>query len=151
MDSNVTGCLRFKGTDSLMKRDLKTFNAITLSGAERRADGLFHITLTDHLREMRRLNQECGPNVQHPPPGAPSHPTIAVMPDTPSPPPATGPTPPPPPPGPPPGVVPPGDARPPGPEGEVMSPPVQGSGAAEGAAAGAGGEGPKPGEVRYLR
>jgi type II secretion system protein N len=64
MESLVTGCLRFKGSDSLEKREPKTFYAITTSGAERRADGLFHIKLTDKLKDMKRLNLECGPNAK---------------------------------------------------------------------------------------
>jgi type II secretion system protein N len=157
MDSMVTGCLRFKPSETLEKRDRKTFDAINLSGAERRADGLFHITLTDRLRDMKRLNQECGPNLQHTATGPEvTHPivrpNITVMPE-----PQAGsatPTPPPTPPlGPPPGIVAPppaGETKPPGPEGEV--PPVgsaapgtgsgnEGIGAPQPAPAG-----PRPGE-----
>jgi len=85
MDSMVTGCLRFKGTDALLKRDRKTYDAINLSGAERRSDGFFHITLTDKLREMKRLNQECGPNAHHTAQDSPHvtvRPTIANPPAT---------------------------------------------------------------------
>ncbi|HEY1556935.1 MAG TPA: type II secretion system protein GspN [Kofleriaceae bacterium] len=86
MDSMVTGCLRFKGSDALLKRDRKTYDAINLSGAERREDGLFHISLTDRLRDMKRLNLECGPNVHHqaPPEGAPH---VTLRPTMPTPPP----------------------------------------------------------------
>jgi len=87
MDSMVTGCLRFTASETLLKRDRKTYDAINLSGAERRSDGFFHITLTDKLKEMKRLNQECGPNVHH---VAPDAPHVTVRPTMPSPPPATG-------------------------------------------------------------
>jgi type II secretion system protein N len=145
MDSNVTGCLRFKGTDALLKRDRNTYNAITLTGAELRSDGLYHITLADSLRQMRRLNQECGPNVKHPPAGSPSHPTIAVMPDTPPTPPIIKEAAPPPPP--PPADA--GVAHPPGPEGEVPAPSGSAASGAEGSAGGAAGAGgsARPGEV----
>src|SRR5205823_5420239 len=73
MDSMVTGCLRFKGSDTLLKREPKTYAAIQTTGAELRADGLFHITLADRLRDMKRLNQECGPNLAHP---EASHPAV---------------------------------------------------------------------------
>ena len=98
-DSIVTGCVRFKGSPELLKRDQKTFDAINLSGAELRSDGLFHITLTDRLTEMKRLNQECGPNVHHgEPPGEHPmvRPTITVMPPHPAPPVAPPPAAPPP-------------------------------------------------------
>jgi len=65
-DSQVTGCLRFKGSDDLLKREPKTFAAITTTGAELRSDGLFHIPLTDRFKDMKRLNQECGPNAASP-------------------------------------------------------------------------------------
>jgi hypothetical protein len=87
LDSMVTGCLRFKGSDALLKRDRKTYDAINLSGAERREDGLFHITLTDRLREMKRLNQECGPNMHHMVPGE-GVPHVTLRPTMPTPPPA---------------------------------------------------------------
>lgn len=61
-DSMVTGCLRFKGSDDLLRREPKTHAALSTTGAELRADGLFHIRLTDRFKDMKRLNQECGPN-----------------------------------------------------------------------------------------
>ncbi len=61
-ESMVAGCLRFKGSEELMKREPKTFAAIQTTGAELRGDGLFHIRLTDRFKDMKRLNQECGPN-----------------------------------------------------------------------------------------
>ncbi|MGE5181305.1 MAG: type II secretion system protein GspN, partial [Acidobacteriota bacterium] len=62
-ESIVTGCLRFKGTDTLLKKEPKTFAALQTTGAELRNDGLFHIKLADRFKEMKRLNAECGPNV----------------------------------------------------------------------------------------
>jgi type II secretion system protein N len=101
-NSVVSGCLRFKGSDALLKREPKTYAAIQTTGAERRADGLFHIRLTDRFSIMKRLNQECGPNVKatnngenfNSGPTAPPH--LTVMPDKPAaPPPAVNaPTPP---------------------------------------------------------
>lgn len=61
-ESQVTGCLRFKGSDDLMRREPKTHAALSTTGAELRGDGLFHIRLTDRFKDMKRLNQECGPN-----------------------------------------------------------------------------------------
>ena len=60
-NSMVTGCLRFKASDDLLAREPKTHAAISTTGAERRADGYFHIRLTDRFNDMKRLNQECGP------------------------------------------------------------------------------------------
>jgi hypothetical protein len=60
-ESMVAGCLRFKGSDDLMRREPKTHAAISTTGAELRSDGLFHIRLTDRFKDMKRLNQECGP------------------------------------------------------------------------------------------
>jgi type II secretion system protein N len=63
-ESMVAGCLRFKGSDDLLRREPKTHAAISTTGAELRGDGLFHIRLTDRFKDMKRLNQECGPNTQ---------------------------------------------------------------------------------------
>jgi type II secretion system protein N len=125
MESMVTGCLRFKGSDSLLKREPKTFAAIQTTGAELRGDGLFHITLADKLRDMKRLNQECGPNLQHAQeaPHAVVRPNITVMPDEPK-------------------AAPVAPAPPPPPVAAPPAPPVQGSaGSAEPAPIGAPNEG----------
>lgn len=63
-ESIVAGCLRFKGDESLLKREegKKTYAAISTTGAELRSDGLFHIKLTDRFKDMKRLNMDCGPN-----------------------------------------------------------------------------------------
>ncbi|HEY1551526.1 MAG TPA: type II secretion system protein GspN, partial [Kofleriaceae bacterium] len=72
-ESVVAGCLRFNVTENLLKTEegKKTFAAVSTSGAEKRADGLFHIKLSDHLKDMKRLNLECGPNAK---PGPEDHP-----------------------------------------------------------------------------
>ncbi len=63
-ESVVAGCLRFKGDESLLKKEegKKTYAAISTTGAELRSDGLFHIKLTDRFKDMKRLNMDCGPN-----------------------------------------------------------------------------------------
>ncbi len=53
-DSIVTGCVRWKGTDELLKKEPKTYAAIQATGAELRGDGLFHIKLSGRFKEMRR-------------------------------------------------------------------------------------------------
>ncbi|HUJ61360.1 MAG TPA: hypothetical protein VLX92_22805, partial [Kofleriaceae bacterium] len=91
MDSLVTGCLRFKGSEGLATREPKTFAALTTTGAEIRADGLFHIKLAETLRNMKRLNMECGPNAPQagtgefaaPPHGPPPRPVLTVPPPEP--------------------------------------------------------------------
>jgi type II secretion system protein N len=96
--STVAGCLRFKGSESLQKREAKTFAAITTTGAPVGKDGLFHIKLDGPLREMRRLGLECSggaapspsgsssPNMDNPA-GTP-RPNLTVTPESPATPPA---------------------------------------------------------------
>jgi len=160
-DSVVAGCLRFKASDNLLKKEetKKTYAAISTTGAELRSDGLFHIKLSDRFKDMKRLNAECGPNAASskvgngedfsPHPGIPSPPHITTTPlperGSATPPPPMPEPPPPPPPSPantanpttP--AVPPGAANAPGsPAGAA---PGSGSGSAppnEGNAAGAG-------------
>src|SRR5690606_6223186 len=62
-DSMVAGCLRFKGTEDLLKREPKTYAALQTTGAELREDGLFHIRLTGEFKNMKRLNAKCGPDM----------------------------------------------------------------------------------------
>lgn len=57
--STVAGCLRFVGSDALAKREPKTHSAITLTGAPRGPDNLFHIKLEGTIRDMRRLGLVC--------------------------------------------------------------------------------------------
>lgn len=136
-NSVVAGCLRFKGSKILEDREPKTFAALQTTGAELRSDGLFHIRLTDRLNMMKRLNQECGPNVKSVTNGenfgGPTQPPhLTVMPEHPkpvvppiqTPPNQTPPIQPPPiqpPPPPPPAAAEPGSnmTHPPGPEGET--------------------------------
>ena len=85
-ESMVAGCLRFKGSEDLVKREPRTAAAITTTGAELRGDGLFHIRLTERFKEMKRLNQECGPNVSAVTNGEdfsrkPERPGLTVQPD----------------------------------------------------------------------
>jgi type II secretion system protein N len=57
--SMVTGCLRFKGSDNLLKREPKTHAALSTTGAPVGPDGLFHIKLDGPLREVRRVGVVC--------------------------------------------------------------------------------------------
>ncbi len=86
-ESMVAGCLRFKGSDDLLRREPKTHAAISTTGAELRSDGLFHIRLTDRFKDMKRLNQECGPNTNSNGNGEDfnrsNRPSITVQPETP--------------------------------------------------------------------
>ena len=59
-ESLVTGCLRFKGTPELEKREPKTAAELTTTGAPRGPDGLFHIRLDGKFKEIKRLGQVCG-------------------------------------------------------------------------------------------
>ncbi len=59
-DSTVTGCLRFKGSEALGKREPKTLAALQATGAEQGTDGLFHIKLAGTCRDLRKIgNEEC--------------------------------------------------------------------------------------------
>jgi type II secretion system protein N len=57
--SQVTGCLRFRGSDGLLKREPRTHAAISTTGAPLGPDNLFHIKLDGPLRDIRRLGQVC--------------------------------------------------------------------------------------------
>lgn len=63
-ESMVAGCLRYKASDDLLRREPKTHAAISTIGAELRSDGLFHVRLSDRFKDMRRLNLECGPSTK---------------------------------------------------------------------------------------
>lgn len=65
-ESMVSGCLKFKPDDSLKKtpEGQKMYTTISTTGAEKRADGLFHIKLTDRFKDMKRLNADCGAGSQ---------------------------------------------------------------------------------------
>ena len=60
-DSMVAGCLRFKGSEALSKREPKTHAAISTTGAALGPDNLFHIRLDGRFKDMKRLAQNCGP------------------------------------------------------------------------------------------
>jgi type II secretion system protein N len=86
--SVVTGCLRFKGSDGLLKREPKTHAAISTTGAPVGPDNLFHIKLDGPLREVRRVGVVCGsaaqPNMDGPNGGANQRPNLTVTPDSPT-------------------------------------------------------------------
>ena len=84
-ESMVMGCLRFKGSDALSKREPKTYAALTTTGASIGPDGLFHIKLDGRFKEMKRLAQFCGPsvksaNMDDPSAGGNSRPNLTVQP-----------------------------------------------------------------------
>lgn len=60
-ESTVAGCLRFKGSQALLKREPKTHAALSTTGADLREDGLFHIKLEGDFKKMKRRNAQCGP------------------------------------------------------------------------------------------
>ena len=78
--SLVTGCLRFRGSDALAKREPKTYSAISLTGASLGPDNLFHIKLDGSIRDLRKLGQICGPsvNTNMDNPGGPARPNLTV-------------------------------------------------------------------------
>lgn len=59
-DSDVTGCLRFTGSQALLKREEKTFNTFTLIGGALGPDNLYHVRLTGKYKDLRKLGQVCG-------------------------------------------------------------------------------------------
>lgn len=84
-ESSVTGCLRFKGSEGLQKREPKTYAALTTTGASIGPDKLFHIKLDGHFKDMKRLAQFCGPAVKSasmddPGAGGNSRPNLTVQP-----------------------------------------------------------------------
>ncbi len=83
-ESMVAGCLRFKGSEVLQKREPKTHAAISTTGAQLGPDNLFHIRLDGKFKDMKRLAQTCGPSIKGnmDDPGADSHrPNLAVTPE----------------------------------------------------------------------
>jgi hypothetical protein len=79
MSSQITGCLRFHGSDVLLKREPKTHAAISTTGAPLGPDGLFHIKLDGPLRQVRRVGVVCGPTTGGSPDtagGGPSRPNL---------------------------------------------------------------------------
>jgi hypothetical protein len=59
-DSRIEACLRFKPTDALQQRDLKTYTALAVTGATVDAQGDFAIRFTDRLGRPKML-PSCGP------------------------------------------------------------------------------------------
>jgi len=93
-ESVVLGCLRFKGTDALKKREPKTYDQILLTGAARAPDGLDNIRLKGTFKDMKKLPEICGPgvsamNADQPGSGAAMRPNLTVQPDEPTKPVAT--------------------------------------------------------------
>lgn len=84
-ESTVTGCLRFTGSQALLKRDARTHAAISTTGAPLGPDNLYHIKLDGKVKEMKRLGQVCGAAAASggADDGKPSRPTITVQPDAP--------------------------------------------------------------------
>ncbi|MBS1118809.1 MAG: hypothetical protein H6Q90_1037 [Deltaproteobacteria bacterium] len=88
-DSVVLGCVRFKGSDALRKREPKTYDQILLTGAARAPDGLDHIRLKGSVKNMLKLPEVCGPTISDPPIDSPSggtpnaRPNLTVQPDDP--------------------------------------------------------------------
>lgn len=87
--STVAGCLRFKGSDGLLKREAKTHAAISTTGAPLGPDNLFHIKLDGPLREVRRIGVVCsGGGAAAPSPdnaaGVPARPNLTVTPEAPA-------------------------------------------------------------------
>ncbi|HTJ45497.1 MAG TPA: type II secretion system protein GspN [Kofleriaceae bacterium] len=63
MDSPITqGCIKFKGSENLRKREEKFYNALNLTGAPLGPDGYHYIKLAGTLGNMRRLPQLCDLN-----------------------------------------------------------------------------------------
>ncbi len=87
-NSMVTGCLRFNGSTSLLKREPKTHAAISATGAPLGPDNLFHIKLDGPLREVRRLGQVCGAAASTSmdnPGGTTARPNLTITPEAPRP------------------------------------------------------------------
>ncbi len=83
--STIGGCIRFKGSDALRKRDPKTADALSLTGAARHTDGLDHIKLEGTFKEIKKLAKVCGPGTGgDSPTGAGGRPTMTVQPDEPT-------------------------------------------------------------------
>lgn len=157
--STIAGCVRFKGTEALRKREPKTYDQILLTGAARSPDGLDNIKLEGTFKEVRKLAKLCGPGAKsngdsdsgsdHVPSGRP---TMTVHPDEPTPSPATPTNPP---------LIPSRNLQPPGPpppvpttiDAGVPTAPTgahpgsgsgSGSGSAEAAPEGSGSAAPQP-------
>lgn len=58
--SEVDGCIRFKPSKELDKRDPKMASLLMLTGASQGSDGMYHIKLEGPVGNLRRLAKECG-------------------------------------------------------------------------------------------
>ncbi|HET7500938.1 MAG TPA: type II secretion system protein GspN [Kofleriaceae bacterium] len=131
--SMVTGCLRFNGSASLLKREPKTHAAISATGAPLGPDNLFHIKLDGPLRDVRRLGQVCGSGAGAgvDSAGGTARPNLTITPEAPSRPGSAGAAPVPPPMMPPPPPAGPEDA---GVADALRAPPAEGEAPATGSA-----------------
>lgn len=59
--SALSGCIRFRPTEGLRKRQPKTYDMISLTGANLGADRKYHIALEGTVDNIKRLAKECGP------------------------------------------------------------------------------------------
>ncbi len=88
-DSEVTGCLRFAGSKSLLEREQRTYTAITATGAPFGPDELYHIRLQGQFRQIARKGVLCGPDSATADPdapgnsGTPKRPSITIQGDSP--------------------------------------------------------------------
>ncbi|MDQ3364244.1 MAG: type II secretion system protein GspN [Myxococcota bacterium] len=83
-ESLSIGCLRFTGSQELLKREAKTFAAISTTGAPLGPDNLYHIRLEGKFKEMKRLGQLCGPGISDKDIDAPdtsTRPNLTIQPD----------------------------------------------------------------------
>jgi len=140
--SAVLGCIRFKPTAALRKREPKTYDQILLTGAARdMSTGLDNIKLQGTFKHLKKLAKMCGPNAASSGgdiDSSPSRPNLTVhTPDAPlhAPTPPSKPTPAPPPPT---TAIPKPTTTPAVPAGDRGSAAAGSNGADTGAAAGSG-------------
>lgn len=58
-ESTIDGCIKFKPTKDLQKRDPKTHDVLSLTGASLQEDGMFHIKIEGSPSAMKRLSKPC--------------------------------------------------------------------------------------------
>lgn len=75
-DSVVLGCVRYKPSESLRKREPKTYDQILLIGGARAPDGLDNVLLTGPFKKMKKLARMCGPGTRDA--GDPDRPNLTV-------------------------------------------------------------------------
>jgi type II secretion system protein N len=149
-ESGVAGCLSYKGSEELLKRDEKSFNAITLIGGALGPDKLFHVRLSDKWRDIRKVGAVCGgPGTSMDDPGGTNpgvtrRPNLTVTPEENPHPPITPVTPPPPPP---PVTPPPATGSAPAPATGSAPPPATGSAVPGGVPEGSAGSGSAEGSA----